>query len=181
MLAYKVRRRPNTTSDAVFLNLWQKLATISVVNLIHGQGDLVYCYAGRCAGRHTNTIVFEQFSVKPLTPKTETTIGFVELNTFSFGRAYSKNENSPQAARQSPWPKLSRRAQFSFSETGKPRVRRGWWRGSELLHLLDGPEGKFQPLRETPGGYFNPAFSPDGKRLALEIIDGARRDIWGYE
>jgi dipeptidyl aminopeptidase/acylaminoacyl peptidase len=41
-------------------------------------------------------------------------------------------------------------------------------------------EGKFQPLRETPGGYSNPAFSSDGKRLALEIFDGKRRDIWVY-
>jgi eukaryotic-like serine/threonine-protein kinase len=41
-------------------------------------------------------------------------------------------------------------------------------------------EGKFQPLRETPGGYNNPAFSPDGKRLALEIFDGKRRDIWVF-
>ena len=42
-------------------------------------------------------------------------------------------------------------------------------------------EGKFTPLRETPGDYFNPAFSPDGKRLALEINDGKRSDIWVYE
>jgi serine/threonine-protein kinase len=38
--------------------------------------------------------------------------------------------------------------------------------------------GKFTPLRETPGDYSNPAFSPDGKRLALEIWDGTRGDIW---
>ena len=42
-------------------------------------------------------------------------------------------------------------------------------------------EGKFTPLRETPGSYNNLAFSPDGKRLALEINDGNRRDIWVYE
>src|ERR1700682_4153342 len=42
-------------------------------------------------------------------------------------------------------------------------------------------EGKFTPLRETPGDYSNPAFSPDGKRLALEISDGKRNDIWVYE
>ena len=42
-------------------------------------------------------------------------------------------------------------------------------------------EGKFTPLRETPGDYRNPAFSPDGKRLALEINDGKRSDIWVYE
>jgi eukaryotic-like serine/threonine-protein kinase len=39
-------------------------------------------------------------------------------------------------------------------------------------------QGKFTRLRETPGEYTNPAFSPDGKRLALEIWDGSRPDIW---
>ena len=42
-------------------------------------------------------------------------------------------------------------------------------------------QGKFTPLRETPADYYNPVFSPDGKRLALEINDGKRRDIWVYE
>ena len=42
-------------------------------------------------------------------------------------------------------------------------------------------EGKFTPLRETPAGYYNPTFSPDGRRLALDIYDGKRGDIWLYE
>ena len=41
--------------------------------------------------------------------------------------------------------------------------------------------GKFTPLRETPGNYNNPAISPDGKRLAMEITNGNRTDIWVYE
>jgi serine/threonine-protein kinase len=39
-------------------------------------------------------------------------------------------------------------------------------------------EGKFQTLRETPGKYFMPAFSPDGQRLAVAIRDADRSDIW---
>jgi Tol biopolymer transport system component len=71
-------------------------------------------------------------------------------------------------------------AQFSFSDTGNLVYVAG--RGSQnvSIYWMD-HEGKFQPLRETPGGYYNPAFSPDGKRLALEIFDGKRRDIWVYE
>jgi Tol biopolymer transport system component len=41
--------------------------------------------------------------------------------------------------------------------------------------------GKFTPLRETPASYVRPAFSPDGKRLAMQISDGKRADIWVYE
>jgi len=72
-------------------------------------------------------------------------------------------------------------AQFSFSETGNLVYVAG---GSAIqnvsIYWMD-REGKFTPLRETPSGYYNPAFSPDGKRLALEIFDGKRRNIWVYE
>ena len=71
-------------------------------------------------------------------------------------------------------------AQFSFSETGNLVYVAGGSGSQKLsLYWMD-REGKFQPLLETPGGYSNPAFSPDGKRLALEIFDGKRRDIWVY-
>jgi eukaryotic-like serine/threonine-protein kinase len=42
-------------------------------------------------------------------------------------------------------------------------------------------EGKFQPLRERPAGYASPAFSPDGRRLAVEIFEASRTDISVYE
>jgi serine/threonine-protein kinase len=38
--------------------------------------------------------------------------------------------------------------------------------------------GKFTPVRETPGNYYMPALSPDGKRLALAINDGKKSDVW---
>jgi Tol biopolymer transport system component len=72
-------------------------------------------------------------------------------------------------------------AQFSFSETGNLVYVAG--RGglqNVSLYWMD-KEGKFAPLRETPASYFNPAFSPDGKRLALGINDGKRADIWADE
>ncbi len=71
-------------------------------------------------------------------------------------------------------------AQFSFSDTGNLVYVAGGGRQNVSIYWMD-HEGKFQPLRETPGDYNTPAFSPDGKRLALEINDGKRRDIWVYE
>jgi serine/threonine protein kinase len=72
-------------------------------------------------------------------------------------------------------------AQFSFSETGNLVYIAGRATAQNVSIYWMDREGKFQPLRETPGEYYNPAFSPDGKRLALEIIDGKRSDIWVYE
>jgi serine/threonine-protein kinase len=42
-------------------------------------------------------------------------------------------------------------------------------------------EGKLQPLRAAPGVYDTIRFSPDGRRLALEILEGKNRDVWVYE
>ena len=69
-------------------------------------------------------------------------------------------------------------AQFSFSDTGNLLYIAGPGGGQNVSIYWMDREGKFQPLRQTPGNYSNPAFSPDGKRLALEISDGKRRDIW---
>jgi Tol biopolymer transport system component len=69
-------------------------------------------------------------------------------------------------------------AQFSFSENGNlVYVAGGGGIQNVSIFWMD-REGKFTPLRETPANYFNPMFSPDRKRLALEIFDGKRRDIW---
>jgi len=38
--------------------------------------------------------------------------------------------------------------------------------------------GKTRPLLARPGNYGRPSFSPDGRRLALEILDGSNSDIW---
>jgi serine/threonine-protein kinase len=69
-------------------------------------------------------------------------------------------------------------AQFSFSDTGK-LVYVASASGDPIVSIywLD-HEGKFTPLRVTPGHYSAPALSPDGKRLALQVSDGDKRDIW---
>ena len=72
-------------------------------------------------------------------------------------------------------------AQFSFSEAGNLAYVPG--RGFATVGAIYWLErdGKFRPLRESPAGYLSPAFSPDGKRLAMEIFDGKNNDIWVYE
>ncbi|HLF98495.1 MAG TPA: protein kinase [Methylococcaceae bacterium] len=72
-------------------------------------------------------------------------------------------------------------AQFSFSNTGNVVYVAGGSEGQKVSIYWMDREGRFTPLRETPADYRNPAFSPDGKRLALEIFDGKRRDVWVYE
>jgi eukaryotic-like serine/threonine-protein kinase len=72
-------------------------------------------------------------------------------------------------------------AQFSFSETGNLVYVSG--RGgyqAVSIHWMD-RQGQFTPLLDTPSGYRNPAFSPDGNRLAVEMSDGKTTDIWVYE
>jgi len=76
---------------------------------------------------------------------------------------------------------ISAGAQFSFSDTGNLVYVAGGAGGRNVSIYWMDREGKFTPLRATPGDYLSPAFSPDGKRLALEINDGKRRDIWVYE
>ena len=72
-------------------------------------------------------------------------------------------------------------AQFSFSESGNlVYVAGGNVVQNVSVYWMD-RQGKFTPLRETPGAYLFPALSPDGKRLALQIRDGKRMDIWVYE
>jgi serine/threonine-protein kinase len=72
-------------------------------------------------------------------------------------------------------------AQYSFSDTGNMVYVAGRAGGQTVSVFWMDHEGKFTRLRETLGDYRNPAFSPDGKRLALEISDGTRGDIWVYE
>jgi eukaryotic-like serine/threonine-protein kinase len=41
--------------------------------------------------------------------------------------------------------------------------------------------GMKEPLLTKPGMYVNPSLSPDGKRLAIEVRDGASQDLWVYD
>jgi serine/threonine-protein kinase len=72
-------------------------------------------------------------------------------------------------------------AQFSFSETGNLAYVAGRGGGLNLSIYWMDKDGKFTPLREIPAHYNHIRLSPDGKRLALEIQEGRRSDIWVYE
>ena len=72
-------------------------------------------------------------------------------------------------------------AQVSFSDTGDLAYVAGRPGGQNVSIYWMDRVGKFTPIHETAGDYHNPTFSPDGKRLALEIRDSKRTDIWVYE
>jgi serine/threonine-protein kinase len=42
-------------------------------------------------------------------------------------------------------------------------------------------DAKVEPLRAVAGTYDNIRFSPDGRRLAMDVREGAERDVWIYE
>ena len=44
-----------------------------------------------------------------------------------------------------------------------------------------GPDAAVDPLPVGPRGFWRPTLSPDGTRIAVEISEGARRDIWIYD
>jgi hypothetical protein len=62
-------------------------------------------------------------------------------------------------------------AQFSFSQTGNLVYIPGSSLEQDVFLDWMSPEGKFSHLRQSSSSYFNPAFAPDGKRLALTQRD----------
>jgi serine/threonine-protein kinase len=72
-------------------------------------------------------------------------------------------------------------AQFAFSSDGTLVYQRGEDLGLGLPIQWMDQEGKLRPLHAAPGAYRNLRFSPDGRRLALDIVEGTNRDVWVYE
>jgi serine/threonine protein kinase/Tol biopolymer transport system component len=72
-------------------------------------------------------------------------------------------------------------AQLDFSQTGTLIYRSGGAGGGLLtVAWLDGA-GKARPLLAKPGAYGRPNMSPDGQRLAVEMSDASRTDLWVYD
>jgi eukaryotic-like serine/threonine-protein kinase len=72
-------------------------------------------------------------------------------------------------------------AQFSYSDSGTFVYVAGSPVSLDVSIYWMDATGKFTPLRENPGNYFNLAFSPDGKRLAYEIAGEKQTNVWVYD
>src|SRR5258706_15405916 len=72
-------------------------------------------------------------------------------------------------------------AQLSFSQTGTLVYMSGKAFGTDrILAWLDS-SGKTQRVGAAPGPYFTPRLSPNGKRLAMSVIQAAKSGIWIYD
>jgi serine/threonine protein kinase/Tol biopolymer transport system component len=71
-------------------------------------------------------------------------------------------------------------AQFSVSATGRLVYLPGKMVGAGTTIDWLNRNGTTTPLRVTPADWAHPRFSPDGRRLAMEIRNGPP-DIWVYE
>ncbi|MGH9256016.1 MAG: TolB family protein, partial [Vicinamibacterales bacterium] len=71
-------------------------------------------------------------------------------------------------------------AQFAVSDTGAALYLPGQGRSGAPIGWMT-REGPMTSLRAAPANWSNPAFAPDGRRLAVEIADGANVDVWVYE
>jgi Tol biopolymer transport system component len=72
-------------------------------------------------------------------------------------------------------------AQFAFSDRGTFVFLPGRSIGREMSILWLGREGQPQPLRALPRRYRNLRFSPDGRKLAMDIQEGNQLDLFVYE
>ncbi len=74
--------------------------------------------------------------------------------------------------------------QFAYSPSGTLIYRKGSAGTGPATFTIQWVDaaGKRQPLLAKPGGYADPKFSPDGKRLALRDVEvGGTPDIWAYD
>ena len=70
-------------------------------------------------------------------------------------------------------------AQFAVSTNGRLVYLPGQSISGVPIHWMD-HDGKMTSLRDTPANWANLLFAPDGRHLALHIIEG-QTDIWVYE
>jgi len=72
-------------------------------------------------------------------------------------------------------------AQFAFSAGGALAYLRKQELGVDVPIQWMDQEGNTRPLRALPADYSSPAFSPNGRLLAIAIREGRQFDVWVYE
>jgi len=72
-------------------------------------------------------------------------------------------------------------AHLALSRTGMFVFLQGQSTGGEQPVSWMDRQGKTTPLMPAAKVWTNPKFSPDGRRLALEITDGTQDDVWVYD
>jgi len=72
-------------------------------------------------------------------------------------------------------------AQYAFSPTGTLVYLAGTASGSVYSLVRADRSGKATPLSDDQRFYGYPRLSPDGRRVALSVSEGASWDIWVYE
>jgi serine/threonine-protein kinase len=72
-------------------------------------------------------------------------------------------------------------AQIAFSSSGTLLYVSGQGTNLESAVFWMEPDGKTAPLRSLPGQHSTIRLSPDGRRLAFDLFDANRQDIWVYE
>jgi len=71
--------------------------------------------------------------------------------------------------------------QFAASDTGTVVYLPGRALSTSApIEWLD-HAGKTSPLRAASSDWSNPAFSPDGRQIAVDISDGTQSDVWTYD
>jgi serine/threonine protein kinase/Tol biopolymer transport system component len=75
-------------------------------------------------------------------------------------------------------PAYSGARNFDFSQSGTFVYLSGTVGSNYVISLLDSIAAGLQPLHSGAGQYYQPRFSPDGKRLAFTVATGHGMEIW---
>ena len=97
---------------------------------------------------------------------------YMALEVTGAGRPFIENiANSP----------ITGAAQFAFAANGTAVYLPGQTSSTDLPIEWITRDGKTNPLRATTAMWGHPQFSPDGTRLAMDIIDNGQTDIHVYD
>jgi len=99
---------------------------------------------------------------------------------FDLNRLEVTGQSVPVVEGVSAQPNTGGAAQFAVSQTGAFTYLPGQNAGTDSPVVWMAHDGKTSLLRTIPSNWSNPHFSPDGQRLAMDILSG-NIDVWIYE